>query len=148
MSCNTLGNLNGDLWSDRRRLARMQRDSFRPVSDVYRMHDQEKQTPACRHPQKTPRNMYRDLLTPGTLCPLYEVQAILPPGTPRIARFTRFLISGTLYPLCCRGLAPWTASCAASSAVCWFAGFPSTAASAVFNRSGRAATPFTASRNR
>src|SRR5262249_16482975 len=99
------------------------------------MDDQKKQTPDGRNPQKIPANVDRDLLPPRTFAPLYEVQAALPPGTPRIARFTRFLISGTLYPLCCRGLAPWTASCAASSAVCSFRGFPSTAVSALFNRS-------------
>src|SRR6266566_1669021 len=114
----------------------MRGDWFRPVPYINGMDDQEQQTPYCGQPQKAPANVDWDLLTPRILRPLYEVQAASYAATPRIARFTRFLINGTLYPLYCKGWAPRTASCPASSAVSSFRGFPCTAASTAVNRTG------------
>src|SRR6202165_4560299 len=138
MSRDALGNMSEDSRGNRRRI-RMRGSGLR--LNVYRMDDQEQQSPDCGHPQKAPGNVDRDLLTPRTLRPLYEVQAASCPPTPRIARFTRFRINGTLYPLCCSGMAPRTASCPASSAVSAFRGFPCTAASTAVSRAGRGAAP-------
>src|SRR5882762_2359413 len=131
----TLRNLDANPRGSRRR-ARMRSGGFRPVPYINGMRDQEQQTPDCGHPQKIPANVDRDLLTPRICRPLDEVQAASPPATPRIARFTRFLMSGTLYPLYCKGWAPRTASCPAISAVSAFLGFPCTAASTAVSRTG------------
>src|SRR5437867_7908131 len=90
-------------------LFRMRSGGFRPVSYINGMADEEQKPSDCRHPQQAPGNVNRNLLTPRTLRPFYEVQAATFPPAPRIARFTRFIINGTLKPLCCRGLAPRTA---------------------------------------
>ena len=68
---------------------------------------------------------------------------------PRIARFTRLRSSGTLKPLYCSGSAPRMAICPAISAVSFVARFsqPLRLRPAV-NRTGCAATPFTAMRMR
>src|SRR2546421_517843 len=95
-------NLDANLSGSRRR-ARMHSNGFRPISYVNGMRDQEQQTPDCGHPQKVPANVDRNLLAPRILRPLDEVQAASSAPTPRIARFTRFLMSGTLYALYCKG---------------------------------------------
>src|SRR5216684_8922442 len=136
MSGDALGNVGGGPGGASRSPVRMRSDGFRPVPYVYGMSDQEQQAPDCGHPQQAPANVDRDLLTPRILCPLDQVQAASSPATPRIARFTRFLMSGTLYPLYCKGWAPRTASCPAISAVSAFLGFPCTAASTAVSRTG------------
>src|SRR5258708_37643251 len=65
-------------------------------------------------------------------------------AVPRIARFTRFLSSGTLKPLYCNGSAPWMAIFPAISAVSSLHGLPITADSTADNRTGYDATQFAA----
>src|ERR1700730_13567617 len=87
----TLGNVQTCARCGERTFARMRSGmGFRPEFHIDGVTDQEKQPADCGDPQKAPRNVNRDLLSPRTLCPLYEVQAASPPFTPRIERFTRF----------------------------------------------------------
>src|SRR5712671_3720497 len=92
----TFGNVQASTGSGERTFARMHGMRFSPKFHVDGVNDQKKQPADRRDPQKGPRNVNRDLLSPRTLCPLYEVQAASPPFTPRIERFTRFLMSGIL----------------------------------------------------
>ena len=64
----------------------------------------------------------------------------------RMARFTRWRISGILSRLSRSGAAPSMARLPASVAVSSFRGFPAIAASTAASRSGRAATAPTATR--
>src|SRR5579862_3813956 len=111
-----------------------------------RMADKEDKSADGRDPDQKKRDVNRDVLPPRTFRPLN--QAHFASSTPRMERFTRLRISGTLYPLCCNGCAPWMASSPAILAVSSLRGFPLTASSTAFRRTGCAATPFTAIRMR
>src|SRR5258708_4634813 len=96
MPGDTFGNVQASTRCRERTFARMGGMRFRPKFHVDSVNDQKKQPANRGNPQKAPCDVNRDLLPPRTLCPLYEVQAASPPFTPRIERFTRFLMSGTL----------------------------------------------------
>src|SRR5262249_32879140 len=93
---------------------------------------QERDAGNQRCPQQIPRDVRQNLLSPGAAP---ERQDIVHSPTPRIARLTRFRISGILYALNRSGCAPRTASSPASAAVFSSAqGLPLTSASTLSSR--------------
>src|ERR1700730_10893921 len=96
MPGNALRNLGGIQVGSSQRLFGMRDGGFCPISYVNRMDDQEQQAADGRNPQKAPRNVDRDLSTPRTFRPFYEVHVSSWAPAPRIARRTKFLINGTL----------------------------------------------------
>ena len=60
---------------------------------VARVGDEERDAGEERCPQQVPRHVRENLLAPGAVAPRQEV---VHASTPRIARFTRFRINGTL----------------------------------------------------
>src|SRR5262245_32385411 len=104
---------------------------------VAAMRHEEQEAANERRPEQTPRDVGEDVLTPRAPCPGYEVHS----PAPRIARFTRFCISGILEALCRSGAAPRVAISAAILAVSSLRAFPRMAVSTSSRRTGRAATP-------
>src|SRR5277367_639934 len=131
---------------DQRRSAARKLLGFGEISEVCGVNNKKQKSDNNRDPNQEPSNVNRDTLSPRTDGPLQEVHVAS--STPPMARFTRFLISGILYALNCKGTAPCTASFPAISPVAAFGGLPRTASSTTFKRRGRAAAPFTAMRIR
>ena len=68
--------------------------AMRRQHHVAGVRDEERDAGEERRPQQIPRDVREDRLVPGVAAPGQDVH--VPASTPRIARFTRFRISGTL----------------------------------------------------